>query len=315
MTKNLFLFVLLVAGMSLNSCSNVNGSDSLRVDQETEKGKSHVHLKCHTSVSMASMKSISTRAALTANGRTITDLYIMDYDKVSGKLLQVLHQTSDSPNFAEPDLTLDYGEHTLKVIATRSERPTLLDAASKPWAVTANVLTQVSAAAPVAITADKTSDTFGAQKNVAVGIGQTVTVSITLDRLAAKLVVNSTDDFPVDCSTIEMQLNEYKAISWTDVSVIDCVKNQRVTDVSSVAGKKGTTINYFFLTPEDGYTTDITFTTNSTKGVPYSNITVPNVLLERNKVTTITGSFYNHQQGVSISLNDEWNGEGNEINI
>ena len=65
----------------------------------------------------------------------------MDYDKATGKLLQMLHQTSTATDFAEPDLTLDYGEHVLKVVATRSDNPTLLDATSAPWTVTANVLT------------------------------------------------------------------------------------------------------------------------------------------------------------------------------
>ncbi|MBK1762178.1 MAG: hypothetical protein JJO71_10220 [Escherichia coli] len=85
--------------------------------------------------------------------------------------------------------------------------------------------------------------------------------------------------------------------------------------MSSLAGKKGTTVSYYVLVPEEGYTTDVTFTTNRKKGAPFSTITVPGVKLERNKVTTITGSFYNHQQGLSITLNDAWNAEGNEIQI
>ena len=67
--------------------------------------KAHVKLVCGMQV--------ETRAALTANGKALTDLYILDYDKATGKLLQVLHQTSTAPDFAEPDLTLDYGEHVL----------------------------------------------------------------------------------------------------------------------------------------------------------------------------------------------------------
>lgn len=319
MTKNLLFAALLVAaGVSVTSCGNDCELEEQTTGQTTAKRMAHVRLVCGMDVGMDQQpmaRHAPMRATLKANDRELTDLYILDYDKATGKLLQVLHQTSTATDFAEPDLTLDYGEHVLKVVATRSVSPTLLDAASAPWNVAANVLTPVNASQPVALTADKTSDTFGAQKEVSVGVGQSQTVSITLDRLVAKLVVKSTDEFPADCSTIGVQLNEYLSLSWTDFSVIGCAKNQRLTDVSALAGTTGTVINYFMLVPEDGYTTDITFTTNSTKGTPYSIITVPDVPLERNKVTTITGSLYNHQQGFSIAVNDAWNSEGNDINI
>lgn len=318
MRKNLTFAAITMMALSMTaSCSSDNDSSVIEpVNNQQTDGKAHVRLKCGTMVDVSTSKAPATRAALTANGRTLTDLYIMDYDKTSGKLLQVLHQTSTAADFAEPDLTLDYGEHTLKIVATASVSPTLLDAASAPWAVTANVLTPVSAASvPVAWTSDKTSDSFGAVKDVSVGVGDALTVSITLERLVAKLVINSKDEFPADASTIDVSLNEYKTFSFADFSVIDYVRNQRTTDASALVGTKGTTINYFLLVPADGYTTDITFTTNSTKGTPYSIITVPNVPLERNKVTTISGSLYNHQMGFSVAVNDAWNSEGNEINI
>lgn len=302
------LTAIVAIGMTIVSC----GSDNENMVEDVQPtGKAHVRLKCGTGTEVT-----VTRAALSANGSMLTDLYVLDYDKTSGKLLQVLHQTSTATDFAEPDLTLDYGEHVLKVIATRSDNPTLLDATSAPWTVTANVLTPVSAAAvPVAWTNDKTSDSFGAIKEITVGVGDMQTVDITLERLVAKFVINSTDYFPTDASTIGMTLDEYRTFSFTDFSVMTCVKNQRTTDVSVLAGTTGTEINYFLLVPENGYTTDVTFTTNSTTGKPYSTITVPNVPLERNKVTTIIGSLYNHQQGFSIKVNDGWNSEGNDINI
>lgn len=315
MRTNLMMAAIAAVGMTMVSCS----SDNENLVENEQPGKAHVRLVCGMGVSVSPMGAPRlapmTRAALSANGKALTDLYILDYDKATGKLLQVLHQTSTATDFAEPDLTLDYGEHVLKVVATRSDNPTLLDATSAPWTVTANVLTPVSAAAPVAWTSDKTSDFFGAMKEIAVGVGDMQTVDITLERLVAKIVINSTDYFPTDASTISVTLDEYKTFSFADFSVIDCVKNQRVTDVSVLAGTTGTVINYFMLVPENGYTTDVTFTTNSTTGKPYSTITVPNVPLERNKVTTITGSLYNHQQGFSIKVNDEWNNEGHDINI
>ena len=255
------------------------------------------------------------RAALSANGKALTDLYILDYDKVTGKLLQVLHQTSTAADFAEPDLTLDYGEHVLKVVATRSQEPTLWDAQKMTWTVEPNILMPVTATQPVMLTSAKTSDTFGAEKEVSVGIGTATTVSINLDRLVAKLVVNSTDVFPDDCTTIALDFQEYRTMSWTTMHVTEAVNNQRVVDVENLRGTTGTVLSYFVLAPKDGYQTDITLTTNRTEGNPYSTITVPGVTLERNKVTTITGPIYGHGQGFQVTVNDTWVNEGHDINI
>lgn len=319
MKRKVFFFVIAMMTLCMTfACSNNDeGSFTESVTNQPTDGKAHVRLKCGTSNGITlSHAAPHSRATLTANGTELTDLYIMDYDKKSGKLLQVLHQTSTEADFAEPDLMLDYGEHTLKVIATRSTSPTLLDATSAPWEVPANVLTPISGATiPTFLTSAKTSDTFGAQRDIVVGIGEAQTVNLTLERLVARMVIKSTDVFPTDCSTFEFSLQEYKTFSWQTFDVIEAVKNDRSSDVSVLAGTTGTTITYYMFAPTDGYTTDITFTTNSKLGKPYSTITVPNVKFERNKTTTITGSFYNHQQGFSISVNDAWDENGYDISI
>lgn len=306
----------------MTSCESFNLQDEQQQEQPT--GKACVKLLfVSASQPAASAKAAAvpvfdaaTRASLTANGKELTDLYILDYNKTTGKLLQVLHQMSTAADFAEPELTLDYGEHTLKVIATRSTSSTLLDAASAPWAITDNLLTPVSATEPVVWTSDKTSDSFGAVKDLTVAVGQNEVAVITLERIVAKMVVNSTDVFPNDCSTIDAAFSEYRTFSWQTMDVIDPVKNQRSSDVSSLAGTTGTTLAYFVLCPKDGYTTDVTFTMNRKNSTtPYATITVPSVRLERNKVTTITGSYYNHSATLSLSLKDEWQQEGNDINI
>lgn len=315
MRKSLMMAAIAAVGMTFVSCS----SDNENFVENEKPGKAHVRLVCGMGVSVspmqAPMRAPMTRAALSANGKQLTDLYIMDYDKTTGKLLQVLHQTSTAADFAEPDLTLDYGEHVLKVVATRSQEPTLWDAQKTSWQVEPNILTPVTATQPVMLTSAKTSDTFGAEKEVSVGIGKATTVSIVLDRLVAKLVVNSTDAFPDDATTIALDLQEHRTLSWATMDVIEAVKNQRVVDVASLRGTTGTVLSFFMLTPKDGYTTDVTLTMNRTEGTPYSTITVPSVPLERNKVTTITGSIYGHEQGVQVSVKDAWSETTNDIVI
>ena len=332
MKKTFVVAAMAVMCVTFVSCGNEaslteNGSE--QTQPATKKERMRVKLTCSTELTLHDSGKTGSldearvarrlngprRAALMANNKALTDLYVLDYDKTTGALLQVLHQTSDAPDFAEPDLVLDYGEHTLKVIATRSENPVLWDAASSPWDVTPNLLTPVETTIPTALASDKTSDTFGAQRDVSVGIGKSAQVAITLERMVAKLVVNCDDVFPSDCSTIALDVDEHRAVSWQTMDVMKTVKNCRITDVSKYAGTTGVTFAFFFFAPVAGYTTDMTFTMNRTTGSPYAVFTVPAVPLERNKITTITGSFYNHQQGVQIKVNDEWSNEGHDIGI
>ena len=72
MRTNLKMMAAVVAmGMTIVSCSNEN-----LVENEKPTGKARVKVVCGMGV--------ETRAALSANGKALTDLYIMDYDKASG---------------------------------------------------------------------------------------------------------------------------------------------------------------------------------------------------------------------------------------
>ena len=329
MKTRTFLFattlLMMAAGAGFGSCAQsdevLNTNDS---QQTAVKEKAHVKLSIFPTLSVssttmqsrkASSSSIPTRAALTAEGKALTDLFIFDYDKETGTLLQVLHQTSNAEDFAEPDLTLDYGEHTLKVIATRSVSPTLLDAEGADWTVSDNVLTEVGESLPAVLTSAKTSDTFGAVQDITVGTGKQ-SASIALNRIVAQLVVAPNDVYPDDAGDITTSLDEYKAFSWQTFDVTEAVKNQRVYDASVNAGKQNRSIAYYVLVPAQGYTSDVSFVVGRRgSNKPYAEILVPDVRLERNKITTISGSFYHHQKGVSVTVEDAWNSEGNDYEI
>ncbi len=315
-------FMMMAACMMNTSCSKYADeftASSQDAQTEAAMGVEHVKLNLsapETTLGDGTAGDAATRAALTADGKDMTDIYIFDYDQSSGKLLQVLHQTGSAEDFAQPDMTLAYGDHTLKVIATRSVSPTLLDADSVAWAAKDNVLTPISDKVPAILTSGKTSDSFGATKDVSVMPGKALAVNIQMERIVAKLVLDVMDAIPADCSNLMMGLDEYCHFSWEDFDVIEPVKNQRTYDMTTYAGGNGVLITYFVLVPLDGYSSDVTFTLGK-KGSdkPYSKFTVQNVPFERNKVTTIRGKYYNHQSGVSFSLKAEWDKNGNEIEI
>ena len=325
MRTKTFLFATTFAMMA--ACMMMNSSCTKYVDEAVENGgsrqvadKATVKLRftspegADVSVSQSArpLTHPITRAELAANGKAMTDLYIFDYDKKTKKLLQVLHQTADAEDFAEPSLSLDYGDHTLKVIATRSEAPTILSADGSLWSLADNTAFAMTAdaAAPAVLTSSKTSDSFGAVQDVSIGVGQNQSINIQLERIIAKLSIKNTGKFPEDCSTLRFQIDEYKQWDWQTFTATGKVSNQRILDVTKCAGKTSAPFFYYFLVPEDGYTTDITFTADR-KGSsePYTSFTLSGITLQRNHVTMISGSFYNRQPTFSLTMNDAWGEE------
>ena len=325
MRTNKFLFATTFAMMA--ACMMMNTSCTEYVDDAVENGgsrqvadKATVKLRftspegddVSVSQSARPLTHPITRAELSANGNAMTDLYIFDYDRASGKLLQVLHQTADAEDFAEPSLSLNYGDHTLKVIATRSEAPTLQSADGSLWSLADNTAFAMTAdaAAPAVLTSSKTSDSFGAVQDVSIGVGQNQSINIQLERIIAKLAIKNTGKFPEDCSTLRFQIDEYKQWDWQSFSATGKVSNQRILDVTKCAGKTSSPFFYYFLVPKDGYTTDITFTMNRKGSTePYTSFKLSGITLQRNHVTMISGSFYNRQPTFSLTMNDAWGEE------
>lgn len=113
MKTRMFLFattlMMMAAGAGFSSCAQSDGVLNPENGQQTAvKAKGHVKLSISptpsvSSSTMQSRKASSsptlTRAALTAEGKALTDLFIFDYDKETGTLLQVLHQTSAAEDF------------------------------------------------------------------------------------------------------------------------------------------------------------------------------------------------------------------------
>ena len=87
--KNFLVAALMMAAsvMSFTSCSgNEVINQSEKQDQNVAHGKVAVKLFCSPTPSVS-----YTRASIVANEKQLTDLYILDYNKETGKLLQVLH--------------------------------------------------------------------------------------------------------------------------------------------------------------------------------------------------------------------------------
>lgn len=307
--KAVRLFYLCAASALLSSCTSqlIDDGDGPHTGC-TADSVTNVRLHCAT-------LDVSTRAALTANGKSMTDLFVLDYDQGTGQLLQVLHQTSDSEDFGAPVLTMGYGTHTVKVLATRSEVSALVDINGDNWITTPGTVQPVEMGdVPSGWSSNKTSDTFFAAKSIQVE-ASTSGAAVEMDRAVAKLSLVVRDHCPEDCSTLSLLIDEYHTLSWSTMEPMLKTENERVSDVMMYAGRDGYTMSYYFLVPDDGYTTDVTITVGRSGKTPYAVYNVSGIRLERNKVTEIVGDYYSNTGGLTITLNDAWQEDRNVVDL
>lgn len=167
---------------------------------------------------------------------------------------------------------------------------------------------------PSGWSSNKTSDTFFAAKNIQVA-ASTSGAAVELDRGVAKLSLIVRDHCPEDCSTLSLLMDEYHTLSWATMEPSLKTESERVSDVTMYAGRDGFTMSYYFLVPNEGYTTDVTITVGRTGAAPYAVYDVAGVKLERNKVTEIVGDYYSETGGLTITLNDAWQEDRNVIDL
>ena len=104
MKTKTFLFAttfMMMAACMNTSCSKYADefADSYQGAQtDAAVGVEHVKLNL-SAPEVALGDGSATRAALQADGKSMTDIYIFDYDQTSGKLLQVFHQTGSAEDF------------------------------------------------------------------------------------------------------------------------------------------------------------------------------------------------------------------------
>lgn len=120
-----------------------------------------------TAVPLASPSGI-TRASLSADGKDMTDLWLLDYQ--DGALKQQLHQTSTDPDFGTPSLSLPQGSHTLYFVASRGKQPVL-------------------STAEHTITWGTPSDTFWQAVTLTVDENTAAAHTVTLHRVTTKLSI------------------------------------------------------------------------------------------------------------------------------
>ena len=233
-----------------------------------------------------------TRAELKADGKAMTDLWVLDY--MDGSLDQsVIHQTSDQEDFGTPTLNLSVGSHHVYFIASRGQDATIDTDAHT-------------------ITFGKVRDTFYMDYEINVTATSNGSRSVTLERIVTKFTAIITDAIPEDAATFNITPAQwYYGWDYVAGTHTTATTSQAITIniPSSEIGVTNESLNIFGFSSDTEWMTDIAIDCKKGDGTILGTATITDVPLKQNRITTFSGPLFSAEGLTTVSLSTTWDTE------
>ena len=219
-------------------------------------------------------------------GQELTDLYFF----VDGEL--ACHQQNSQTDFGTIELELEYGDHDVTVIATRSDGQQLT-----------NGVLYVESLKP----------TFGLHEHITI-LDTDDSFVLEITRITASLLVEINDEIPAGASFVRIQIAyKYDDLSVSDFSGINGYAYTKDIPIEGMVGSTGVVLSIAMLCPQYlySYSTDVDITIYNTAGSVISHHAIGDVPIKNNTKTRIFGDFFN-PTSFSVMVNYDWD-EGVDV--
>ena len=230
-----------------------------------------------------------TRGYLQADGKDMTDLWVLDY--MGDELQQQIHLTNTDENWATPSINLAMGTHNIYFVASRGTTPTV------------NTTNKT-------ITWAKPSDTFWKDYEVTVVSTSNGNRAVTLDRVVTRFRATVTDVIPTGCASITIA-----PASWhTGLNYQTGAPITTVTDYTTVInipgsyiGQVNTLLSLFGFSGADQWTTTITITAKTSGNDVLGTAIIEDVPFKVNRSTDYSGTLFGGQgNSLGFTLGSDW---------
>ena len=275
---------------ALTACSKDDAPDgggrvSIYVNGDSLKGHRVITFACHD-ISIVAMGGDNAATRTTMSEVNMTDLWLFDY--IGDELQQTIHQTASDADFGNPTINAAYGDHTICFVASRGDSP-VIDGTTISWA--------------------KPSDTFWASRSITIAPATATNQSVSLQRVATRLRLTVTDEIPATLAQICITPSHwYYGVDYLTGEAVDDRQTERVVNVpASYIGTTGQLYaNFYSMSPSSAWQTDITMKAKDADGGVISQIGIADVPLERNRVTNYSGTLFNADRTVTVSVESDW---------
>ena len=219
-------------------------------------------------------------------GQELTDLYFF----VDGELS--CHQQNRQSDFGTIELELEYGDHDVTVVATRSDGQQLT-----------NGVLEVDALKP----------TFGLREQITI-LDTDDSFVLEITRITASLLVEINDEIPEGASYVRIQIaDKYDDLSVSDFSGLNVYAYTKDIPIDGMVGSTGVVLSIAMLCPQylSAYSTDVDITIYNESGVVISHHAIDEVPIKSNTKTRIFGDFFT-PMSFSVMVNYDWD-EGVDV--
>ena len=213
-------------------------------------------------------------------GQELTDLYFF----VDGDL--ACHQQNSQTDFGTIELELEYGDHDVTVVATRSDGQQLT-----------NGVLEVEALKP----------TFGLRDRITI-LDTDDSFVLEITRITASLLVDINDEIPVGASFVRIQIaDKYDDLSVSDFSGVNAYAYTKDIPIDGMVGSTGVVLSIAMLCPQYlyAYSTDVDITIYNENGGVISHHAIGDVPIKSNTKTRIFGDFFT-PMSFSVMVNYDW---------
>lgn len=220
------------------------------------------------------------------DGQELTDLYFF----VDGEL--ACHQQNSQTDFGTVALELEYGDHDVTVLATRSDGQQLT-----------NGVLEVEALKP----------TFGLQERITI-LDTDDSFVLEITRITASMLVEINDAIPEGASFVRIQIaDKYDDLSVSDFSGVNAYAYTKDIPIDGMVGNTGVVLSIAMLCPQYlyAYNTDVDITIYNTTGSVISHHSISEVPIKSNTKTRIFGDFFT-PMSFSVLVNYDWD-EGVDV--
>ena len=220
------------------------------------------------------------------DGQELTDLYFF----VDGNL--VCHQQNSQTDFGTIELELEYGDHDVTVVATRSDGQQLT-----------NGVLEVEALKP----------TFGLRDRITI-LDTDDSFVLEITRITASLLVEINDAIPEGASFVRIQIaDKYDDLSVSDFSGLNTYSYTKDIPIDGMVGNTGVVLSIAMLCPQylHAYSTDVDITIYNESGCVISHHAIGDVPIKSNTKTRIFGDFFT-PMSFSVMVNYDWD-EGVDV--
>ena len=219
-------------------------------------------------------------------GQELTDLYLF----VDGDL--ACHQQNSQMDFGTIELEMEYGDHDVTVVATRSDGQHLT-----------NGVLEVEALKP----------TFGLLDRITI-LDTDDSFVLEITRITASLLVEINDEIPAGASFVRIQIaDKYDDLSVSDFSGLNAYDYTKDIPIDGMVGNTGVVLSIAMLCPQylSAYNTDVDITIYNENGGVISHHAIDEVPIKSNTKTRIFGDFFT-PMSFSVMVNYDWD-EGVDV--